>query len=291
MEKVLLAGATGYLGSYIAKQLKQQNYQSRLLVRDSAKLRRLRLPHDEVAQAELLQPETLQYVCQGIDVVISTIGITRQKDGLDYMQVDYQANLNLLQQAQKSGVKKFIYISLLNGEQLQDIAICQAKEKFVAALKTSGMDYCIIRPNGFFSDLTEFYQMAKRGRAYIFAPGSFKINPIHGEDLAEVCVDAIVKAEKEIEIGGPEVLTHEQIAHLAFATAEVTPEIYFIPKWVRQGVLEMGKCFVTQSAFGPLEFFMTVMSQDMVAPLYGKHTLAEFFNEMREQDEGEKHLA
>ena len=43
----------------------------------------------------------------GIDTVISTLGITRQKDGLTYLDVDYQANLNLLNEACESGSSTF----------------------------------------------------------------------------------------------------------------------------------------------------------------------------------------
>ena len=116
---------------------------------------------------------------QGVDVVISTVGITRQKDGLTYMAVDYRANLNLLNEARKAGVKKFIYVSVLNGEHLTQLKICEAKEKFVNTLMNSGMDYCVIRPNGFFSDMGDFLDMAKQGRVYLFGDGKKKMNPIH----------------------------------------------------------------------------------------------------------------
>jgi hypothetical protein len=39
--------------------------------------------------------------------------------------------------------------------------------------------------------MDEFYHMAVKGRIYLFGDGSYKSNPIHGEDLAQVCVDAI----------------------------------------------------------------------------------------------------
>ena len=63
--------------------------------------------------------EALAGFCKNIDVVISTVGITRQKDGLTYMDVDFQSNVNLIDEAKKEGVKKFIYISVLNGEKLR----------------------------------------------------------------------------------------------------------------------------------------------------------------------------
>ena len=45
--------------------------------------------------------------------------------------------------------------------------------------------------------MLEYLQMAKKGRAYVFGSGENKINPIHGEDLAEICVKAAIKVMKK----------------------------------------------------------------------------------------------
>jgi nucleoside-diphosphate-sugar epimerase len=68
---------------------------------------------------ELTNTVPTKNCCDGIDIVISSVGITKQTDGLSYIDVDYQANLNLLNEAQKSGVSKFVYVSVLNGEKLR----------------------------------------------------------------------------------------------------------------------------------------------------------------------------
>ena len=108
--KVLLAGSTGYLGSYILKELIARNIQTRIVVRNTQKLDPSVLENSpaEVLKAEITRPETLSNCCEEFDTVISTVGITRQKDGLTYMDVDYQANLNLLREAQNAGVRKFM---------------------------------------------------------------------------------------------------------------------------------------------------------------------------------------
>ncbi len=63
-----------------------------------------------------------------------------------------------------------------------------------------------MRPNGFFSDMKDFLDMAKSGRVYLFGDGNFKLNPIHGEDLAKVCVDKMEEGIKEESIGGIDIL-------------------------------------------------------------------------------------
>ncbi|MEW8682902.1 MAG: SDR family oxidoreductase [Candidatus Thiodiazotropha endolucinida] len=280
MTSILLAGATGYLGGHIAKELLKRSYPVRALARNSEKLKQKKIGLTEIIQAEITQPDSIKGCCKDIDVVISTVGITRQKDGLTYMDVDYQANMNLLQEAKQYGVKKFIYISVLNGEKLRHLKICHAKELFVEQLIKSGMEYCIIRPNGFFSDMTEFYTMAKNGRAYLFGDGELKTNPIHGEDLAVVCVDAIDEPDQEIKVGGPETLTHNEIATLAFKSLGIKPKTTHIPNWVQVAVLNMVRKFSGSKTYGPIEFFMTVMAMDMVAPEYGRHTLREYFTNL-----------
>jgi len=280
MKKILLAGSTGYLGIYIAKELQRRSSFFRAIARSPEKFDQNEIKVNEKLIAELTDPDSIKECCNGIDVVISTVGITKQKDGLTYMDVDYRANMNLLKEAKKSGVKKFIYVSVLNGEKLRHLKMCNAKEMFVEQLKRSGIEYCIVRPNGFFSDMSEFVKMAKRGRVYLFGNGELRANPIHGEDLAVVCVDAIDRPVNEIEIGGPETLTQNEIASMASDHLASKPKITHIPDWVRVTILKLVRLFTGSKVYGPVEFFMTVMAMDMLSPEYGKHTLKEYFTNL-----------
>jgi len=276
-KKVLLAGATGYLGSYVAQELINRGMPARLLARNPKKLEHLSSGISEIVRAEVTQPESLRGVMKGVDTVISTVGITRQKDGLTYRDVDFQANMNLLKEAKAEGVRKFIYVSVLHGDKMRHLKICQAKEAFVDALKISGMEYAVIRPNGFFSDMGAFLDMAKQGRAYVFGDGQFYSNPIHGADLAKVCVDAIGSAQEEIEVGGPDVLTQEEIARLAFKALGKEPRITHIPGFFRKALITLVRTFTSSKTYGPIEFFLTAMARDMVAPQKGDHTLESYF--------------
>jgi len=176
-------------------------------------------------------------------------------------------------------VKKFIYISVLNGEKLRHLKICEAKEKLGDYLKSSGLDYCIIRPNGFFSDMSDFLNMAKGGKVYLFGDGKLKLNPIHGKDLAKSVVDAINQDGKEINIGGPEMLSQNEIAELALKACGKSIKIVHLPDWIRKFALWSVRTFTSSKTYGSIEFFMTTMVMDMQAPQFGKHKLEDFFNE------------
>ena len=278
--KVLLAGATGYLGKFIAKELIKQGFDTNVIVRDKKRFLESNIVVNNIYEAEVTRKETLEKCFNNTDIVISTVGITRQKDKLTYMDVDYRANKNLLDLAIKNGVKKFIFVSVLNGEKLKHTDICFAKEKFVDELKSSGIEYCVIRPSGFFSDMTEFYNMAKKGRIYLFGDGKYKSNPIHGEDLAEVCVNAISRNDKETNVGGPEILTQEEIAKIAFDSLRRKSKITYIPDWIRKLGLKVGKNITVKYSYGPFEFFMNVMAMDMVGKSYGNKNLYNYFKSL-----------
>ena len=278
-QTVLLAGATGYLGNCIAKALVEENIKTKLVVRSPNKLKNFEGKTVKVIKAEVTKPETLKGICEGVSTVISTVGITRQKDGLTYMDVDFNANLNLLNEAKRAGVKKFIYVSAINGDKYRELKIFEAKEKFVDALKLSGLDYTIIRPNGFFSDMKDFLHMARKGKVYLFGNGEQKFNPIHGEDLAIVCLQAINSKSIEITVGGPDVLTLNEIGEMALDALQKPVKIYHLPDWTRKFTIWALRTFTSSKTYGPIEFFLTLMASDNIAPRFGSRRLINFFKE------------
>ncbi len=277
MKKVLVAGATGYLGQYLVKELKKRNFWVRILIRNEKQKDKFE-NIDDYFIGQITQANTLKGITKDIDWVITSVGITRQKDGMTYMDVDYQANYNLLQEAIKTKVEAFQYISAINGDKLRHLKIFEAKEKFVDELKASSLKYSIIRPNGFFSDMSDFLEMAKGGRVYLFDHGNFKLNPIHGADLAEVCIDKIQTNEKECTAGGQDILTQNELATLALNAWKQKIKITHLPDWTRKFTIWLLRTFTSSKTYGPIEFFLTAMAEDNIADQYGSRKLEVFFN-------------
>ncbi len=281
-QRVLVVGATGYLGKFLVKELKRQGYWIRALSRDKGKIEPVRQYVDEIILGEVTKPETIKGICKDIDIVFSSLGITKQKDGLTYMDVDYQGNRNVLNDALSGTVKKFMYISVFNSDNLRHLAIVKAKAEFAQELIKADIEHIIVRPNGFFLDITEIFNMAKRGRVYLLGNGEYRGNPIHGADLAKACVERLDSNGGEFDIGGPEILTQNEIASQAFDVLEKNSKITYIPLWIRNLTVKFARIFTSVKTYGPIEFFMTVLAMDMVAPTYGQHTIKEFFKEISE---------
>lgn len=276
MKRVLVAGATGYLGGFVARECTARGHFVRALARSTGKLEPLAGSLDEIVHAEVTRPETLEHVCDGIDVVFSSIGITRQKDGLTFRDVDYQGNVNLLAAAQHAGVGTFVYVAVFDGPSLRHLDIVEAHEAFVDVLKASGVDYAVLRPNAYFSDMTEFLEMARRGRVYLIGSGNTRVNPIHGADLAVACVDALEAERCEVDVGGPDVFTYREVADLAFQALGRPARVTGVPVWLSTAAIAATRMVSRQRA-ELLAFFTTAMTHDAVAPARGSRHLSDHF--------------
>ena len=81
-KKVLVAGATGYLGQYLVKELKRRGFWVRVLIRREDQKEKFESV-DDFFIGQITEPHSLVGITNDIDWVFSTIGITRQKDGYD----------------------------------------------------------------------------------------------------------------------------------------------------------------------------------------------------------------
>lgn len=282
--RILIAGSTGYLGSNIVELLLSEHIYFKAIARNKTKLFAMGLEESQVIEVQVTHPDELKGVCEGVDVVISCLGITRQQDGLGYSDVDYQANLNLLEEAERAGVGKFIYISAFNAQKHPQVRLLEAKERFASRLlQSKKLTPCVIRPNGFFSDITEVYNMAKSGRVFTFGDGENLLNPIHGKDLARFCLEAIERNDTELDVGGPDVLSVNDIARLAFKSQNKVEKNTYLPDFLRIAGLSIVRHFPEKWG-GPAEFFLTMLGGDNIAPTYGRHRLEDYFGELASTD-------
>jgi len=276
VKRILVAGSTGYLGGFVCQELKARGHFVRALARSPEKLVPLRDSLDEIVEAEVTRPETLEHVCDGIDAVFSSVGITRQKDGLTFRDVDYQGNKNLLDAALRAGVQRFVYVSTVNGARLRHLDIVDAHEAFVDELEASGLAHTVVRPTGYFSDMSEVFEMARRGKVWLIGSGTNRVNPIHGADLAVVCADAIESRESEIAVGGPQTMTWREVAKLAFEVLGRPEKVTCIPAWLMWPVVRLVRLFNRHQG-ELLAFFTTMATTDVVAPETGTRTLEQHF--------------
>ncbi|MFN2745751.1 MULTISPECIES: SDR family oxidoreductase [unclassified Bacillus (in: firmicutes)] len=287
MQKVLIAGASGYLGKYLVRAFKEQGYFVRAIVRNEQKLA-VAGPYlepavadliDEVLIADAAEANSLRGACNGMDIVCSSLGLTRQKGSQTFYDVDYLGNLQLLEEAKKERVSKLMYIHVLKGEKMKN-PLVKAKQAFAEKLKNSGMNYIIVKPTGYFSDMSELLKMAENGRVFLIGDGKQKINPIHGADLADYCVRSIPTHDRaELEVGGPQIYEYREAAALAFAIIQKKKRLFHVPAGLLSASLPFLRIF-SPKQYGLFKFFLEGLTQDAVAPAYGTRELKTYFKEI-----------
>ncbi len=278
MRKVLIAGATGQLGKCVLTELKQRGYAVRAIARDAGKLSGSGT--DEVVTADLTRPETLSGVCDGIDAVISCAGaamnVNNFGDRRSFYEVDYRGNLNLLSEAQKAGVGKFVYVSLAAADKLRQTEYADAHEKFVDELQASGLKRTVVRPTGFFSFHLEILKFASKGRGLMIGSGDCRTNPIHETDVAVACVDALERDESELMVGGPDVFTRRETVEMAFAALNRKPSVISIPPGLFKLMISPLK-LINRRIHALMNFGVAVSQIDVLAPKVGSRHLKNYF--------------
>lgn len=276
----LVVGATGYLGRHIVAALRRAGYPVRALARDRRRLGFIPDGETEIVVGQVTRPATLAGLCDGVSIVVSTLGVRSLKRRPTPWEVDYQGNLNVLELARQAGVERFIFAGVLHGERLRrDIAVVEPRERFIDALRQSGVPWTVLRPTGFFNDMEIIFNQARRGRVALLGSGEARMNPIHPTDLADAVVGCIADADPRdttIEVGGPDVFSYAEIARLAFRALGKPPRIIHIPSWLVDSASQLARPF-NPTAAGFLRFFRAVMTTDMVAPRTGSIHLADFY--------------
>ena len=285
MASVLVAGATGYLGRYVVAELHSRGHLVRAVVRDRDRARRegpwgsptLDGLVDEWALGNVTDPRFTRDLAADVEHVVSTLGVTRQK--ADPWQIDNLANLAILNSALKHA-SSFTYINTLGGDRCP-ARLTRAKSAFAQTLSVAEINSQIINPPAYFSDMTEVLAMARRGLVAVFRPEA-RINPIHGADLAAYVVDRMEEGRTGTwDVGGPDVLSWRELAHLAFDAVGKRSHILTVPAWALPPALRLTGLFSPRLA-DVAQFMTWSMMRDCVAPTTGTHLLADFYRTVLE---------
>jgi uncharacterized protein YbjT (DUF2867 family) len=210
----LVVGATGFLGKRIALRMREKGRHVRAMARGGsrhAKAKELVDAGIEVRDADLAQPQTLGGACAGIETVICTASGVHQGGGDAIRRIDHDGVLALIEQAEKSGVKKFVYTSY-SGNIREDSPLHTAKRACEDRLLAGPMTAVILRPTYFM----EVWLSPALGfdpanaTARIYGSGEGRISYISAFDVAEFALATALGTEQgkmTLEMGGPEALS------------------------------------------------------------------------------------
>jgi uncharacterized protein YbjT (DUF2867 family) len=275
---VLVIGSTGYLGSHLVSELKATGHWVRALTRRPDSFALATQQPDEIFVGQATEPDTLTGLCDEIDFVVSALGQTK-RTAHSFWEVDYLANKNILELSIASGVRRFLTVSVVHPKIVEDLEIIAAREAMIRDLIMAPIGHTIVRSTGFYSDMREFLDMARTGRIWLIGPGTARMNPVHGADVARAAVRALLAGVSEVAVGGPEVLSYNEIAELAFRILGKPPKIIHIPCKLAAAALSLVRQ-IRPPMYATGSFLMRMMQNDTIAPRIGRRTLKDEFEEL-----------
>lgn len=278
-ELILVAGATGSLGLEIVKLLKDKNKKVRALVKSSDEKPKVTPYTDDVFIGDASKgQEVITGLTQGITTVISALGksvslFSPSEDS--FFESDYLANKAILDDALKNGVKRFVYVSIKGADVEKDYSIAKAHKMFENELRSSGLNYTILRPVGFFSGLNDLAIMAKRKVIPIIGDGEARTNSIHHKDLAKVVVSYCNEGPEIIEVGGP--LVHTRMEMAKMIEQKIGGQIVKVPKSLAKIGAALPKIF-SEDMHDKLDYFTFITTNDMIGEKNGSISFEEYLS-------------
>ena len=229
--KVVIAGSFGNLGRELLTVYVQAGHE--VIAADKEVNRDLVKGTYSTTVIDVTKPETLRGLCDGADMVISTVGLTTASSLVTHYDIDYSGNTNLLAEAVRAKVKKFIYISVIKAETDSTIPMLDAKYRFEQELKGSGIPFIIFRPTGYFYDIAKVFKpMIEKGKISLLGKEDVYANVISTYDFAHAIFMQQESVNTVIEAGGKETYSYQQIAEMFFEAAGKKSKIQRLPVWV-----------------------------------------------------------
>ena len=239
-DKVLIVGANGHLGHVVVETALENDYQVRAADTKTDRLDSMKHSGLEKVQVDITKKETLTPLMNGVMGVISTVGLWRENPPNTFDSVDRQGNINLFEVAVQKGVKKAVYVSLLNAEKARKAKVMLAKRAVERFLEDSNLDYTVFRPSGLFHDFVEVFKpQILKGKVRGLGSGSLIMQPLSPKDLSRCMVSALnnPNASRTIfDIGGPENFTYHEAISLVAKVMGKEPKISYTPFWLAKAL-------------------------------------------------------
>lgn len=233
--KVVLAGAFGNLGAEILKVLCREGHEV-----TAADLKERSVEGCEgkyrFVSIDATDPGTMKGLCDGADVVITTMGLTGASTKFTSYDIDYKGNMNLYGEAKRAGVKKFNYISVISCDEkgAEKVPMLHAKYLVEEEIKKQPMDYVIYRPTGYFYDIAKVFKpyVDKGEMQLLKGYGGVRANVVDCPDFAAFIVEHMNDTNVTYNVGGKETYTYEEMAKMCFDAAGKPLAIKWAPIWL-----------------------------------------------------------
>ena len=217
--KVLVTGASGFLGGHVAEALSARGDHVRALVRKTSDTKLLKgLKGVELFEGSVEQVDRVREAVDGVDAIVHCAGIVKARSDDEFFTVNVGGTSNLVEAARGRKLKRFVHVSSLEAAGPSDdgapVPVEQenpvtaygrsklAAEKVVLSAREA-MPVTVLRPGAIYGprdgEIFEMFQSIQRGLLPMVAGGKARGVWIYATDAASACVRAI---DADVPSGG-----------------------------------------------------------------------------------------
>jgi uncharacterized protein YbjT (DUF2867 family) len=230
--QVLVVGATGTLGRQIARQALDAGHAVRCMVRSPRKASFLQEWGCELTRGDLLEPDSLDYALEGQDAVIDAATARATDPGSAY-DIDWTGKQNLFAACQRAGVKRLVFLSLLDAAKHRDVPLMDIKACTEEWLQASDLDYTILRGVAFMQGLISQFAIPVLESQTVWVSGTpTPIAYMNTQDMARFAVAALEHPQtvrQAFPVVGPRAWTTGEITQLCERNTGKDARLFRVP--------------------------------------------------------------
>ena len=218
---VTIAGATGFLGEKIAKELISQGAHVRAMLRATSNRTKLeKLGVTDFVTGDMMDPDSLKKALaqspKADTVIASAAGYTGHTKG-DNQKTDTEGYKNLADAAKAANISRFVLISILECDKAPEVPHFYHKYLVEKHLKDIGQPFIALRPGAFLDQAKDFVlPKVQKGIFPAFVPG-VSLGMIYTVDLARYAAMAAISVPDSelgitVDVGWDKPVSGEDLA-------------------------------------------------------------------------------
>ena len=233
---IVVIGGTGTLGRQIIKQLLNNGYSVRCLVRNIKKAEFLREWGAELIYGDIKLPETIPNALLGIKIIVDVSTLRNEDELVKLNEIDLIGKICLIKAAKTANIEKFIFFSIKNNERFLSVPLLKLKNRIENILKSSKISYKIFQLSGFYQGIINQYAIPILEQRIIYITKDSNQNSyIDTQDISKICVKSLIldvndnfKKGDIIELNGEKNWSSNTILRLCEELPGQTARISFI---------------------------------------------------------------